>query len=110
EQRERKEVQNFVKQQLAELLDLRPEIFMVSAKLALTDKGTAGGLFKTGGSDPGGMNAVREYLHNIFSRVPPAKQKLYAQLDFVDSVTRKYTADLDKQIGLITSDTALAED
>lgn len=110
EPRERKEVQNFVKQQLAELLDLRPDIFMISAKLALTDKASAGGLFKTAAGDPGGINAVREYLRDIFSRVPPAKQKLYAQLDFVDSITRKYTAQLDKQIALITSDTALAED
>ncbi|MBN2305721.1 MAG: dynamin family protein [Anaerolineae bacterium] len=110
EKRERKEVQAFVQQQLSELLDLRPDIFMVSAKQALTDKASAGGLFTTGTGDPGGINAVREHLRKIFERIPPAKQKLYAQLDFADSVTRKYTAALDKQIALITSDTALAED
>jgi GTP-binding protein EngB required for normal cell division len=109
EKRERKEVQAFVKQQLAELLDLHPEIFMVSAKQALTDKKTAGGLFSTASDDPGDMNAVREYLRATFERIPPAKQKLYAQLDFVDSLIGKYTGQLDEQIALITSDTALAE-
>ncbi|MBN1202690.1 MAG: dynamin family protein [Anaerolineae bacterium] len=109
---EQKEVQAFVQQQLVELLDLRPEIFMVSAKLALKDKdrAAAGGLFAGIAGDPGGMNAVREYLQAIFQRVPPAKQKLYAQLDFTDSLIHKYSDHLDTQIGLITSDTALAED
>jgi len=41
--REQKEVLSFVRQQLDELLDLRPEIFMVSAKQALKEKG--GSLF-----------------------------------------------------------------
>ena len=109
EKRERKEVQAFVKQQLAELLDLRPDIFMISAKQALTDKKTAGGLFSTASDDPGEMNAVREYLRATFERIPPAKQKLYAQLDFVDSLISKYGGQLDEQIALITSDTALAE-
>jgi len=107
EKREQKEVRSFVQQQLQELLDLRPDIFMVSAKQALKSKG--GGLFSGGPDDPGGINAVREYLRTIFERVPPAKQKLYAQLDFLDSITQKYIAALDEQIGLITGDTALAE-
>ncbi len=37
QKREQKEVQTFVQQQLQELLGLRPEIFMVSAKEALTE-------------------------------------------------------------------------
>lgn len=110
EKRERKEVQGFVQQQLQELLDLRPDIFMVSAKTALTDKVSAGGLFTTATGDPGGINAVREHLRGIFERVPPAKQKLYAQLDFVDSVIRKHSAALERHIDLITSDTARAQD
>ncbi|HEX3050108.1 MAG TPA: dynamin family protein [Aggregatilineaceae bacterium] len=109
EKKEQKEVQTFVQQQLNELLGLRPDIFMVSAKQALKDRKSAGGLFTTANDDPGSMNAVREYLRNIFKRVPPAKQKLYAQLDFVDSIARKYIEQLDKQIALITSDTARAE-
>lgn len=110
DKREQKEVKTFVQQQLAELLDLRPDIFMVSAKQALTDKGSAGGLFSTAAGDPGGMNAVREYLRAIFARVPPAKQKLYVQLDFLDSLAQRYLGQIDRQIGLITSDTARAED
>ncbi|MBN1563740.1 MAG: dynamin family protein, partial [Anaerolineae bacterium] len=111
EKREQGEVKSFVQQQLDELLGLRPEIFMVSAKQALkSSSGGIAGLFSGSSDDPGGMNAVREYLRGIFERVPPAKQKLYAQLDFVDSVTGKYTGKLDAQIALITSDEALAED
>ncbi len=107
EKREQKEVRGFVQQQLAELLDLRPEIFMVSARQALKEKG--GGLFSSASSDPGAMNAVREHLRSLLDRVPPAKQKLYAQLDFLDSLTRKHIVALNEQIGLITSDTTLAE-
>lgn len=104
---ERREVLAFVRQQLHELLDLRPEIFMVSAKQALKEKG--GGLFAGAAHDPGGMNAVREYLRTTFERVPPAKQKLYAQLDFVESMIRKYVAVLEAQIALVSGDTALTE-
>ncbi|MBP8972991.1 MAG: dynamin family protein [Anaerolineae bacterium] len=104
---EQKEVLAFVRQQLLELLDLRPEIFVVSARQALKEKG--GGIFATAANDPGGMNAVREHLRTIFERVPPAKQKLYAQLDFVDSIVHKHVAALDAQMALISGDTALAE-
>ncbi len=109
QKREQKEVQAFVQQQLQELLGLRPEIFMVSAREALRERGGVGSLFSSAPGDPGGMNAVREHLRGIFQRVPPAKQKLYAQLDFVDSLIQRYTGVLDQQIALITSDTALAE-
>lgn len=109
EKRERKEVQTFVQQQLRELLDLRPDIFMVSAKQALKDRSSDAGLFTPRGGDPGEMNAVREYLRNTFQRIPPAKQKLFVQLDFIDSITKKYIANLDRQIGLVSTDTALAE-
>jgi small GTP-binding protein len=109
QKREQKEVKAFVQQQLEELLDLRPEIFMVSAKEALKEHGSVHSLFSTVSGDPGGMNAVREHLRAIFQRVPPAKQKLYTQLDFVDSLTDKVIETLDQQIALITGDTALAE-
>ena len=109
DKRERKEVKNFVTQQLDELLDLHPEIFMISAKLALKEK-PGGTLFTGPSNDPGEMNALRQHLRTIFERIPPAKQKLYAQLDFADSMVRRHTELLDRQVGLITSDTALAED
>ena len=82
---------------------------MVSSKQALKGSGGISSLFSGASGDPGGINTVRDYLRSIFERVPPAKQKLYAQLDFVDSLMSKYIASLDAQIGLITSDTALAE-
>src|SRR5690606_38136271 len=108
EKREQQEVRTFVKQQLVELLDLRPQIFTISARQALTERGH-GGIFSAVSIDPGGMNAVREYLKETFQRVPPAKQKLYAQLDFVDSIVRKYREQIDQQSSMITNDTALAE-
>lgn len=109
ERREQREVQTFVQQQLRELLDLQPPIFMVSARIALKEQGAGTNLFTGAPGDPGGINAVREYLRTTFERVPPAKQKLYAQLDYADSVVQRQTAALEKQIAMISSDTALAE-
>lgn len=108
EKRERQEVQSFVRQQLAELLDLRPPIFLISARQALKDRGYSG-IFASASDDSGGMNPVREYLREIFERVPPAKQKLYAQLDFVDSIVRRYRDQIEQQTGSVSNDTALAE-
>jgi len=108
EKREQKEVRAFVQQQLRELLDLRPETFMVSARQALRGKGD-GGLFTGASHDPGGMNEVRDYLRATFQRVPPAKQKLIAQLDFADSIIRKYLDHLDRHLGVVSNDTALAQ-
>ncbi|MBN1679697.1 MAG: dynamin family protein [Anaerolineae bacterium] len=110
QKREQKEVRGFVQQQLDELLDLQPAIFMLSAKQALKQKETLRGFFSGAAGDPGEMNAFRDHLRTTFSHVPPAKQKLYAQLDFVDSITRKYTEQLVNQIGVITNDTALVND
>ncbi len=108
EKRERHEVESFVRQQLIELLDLRPPIFMISARQALKQRGHTG-IFTASADDPGGMNPVRDYLRQTFERVPPAKQKLYAQLDFVDSIVRKYRDYIEQQVGLVSNDTALAE-
>lgn len=109
QKREQKEVRQFVQQQLHELLDLQPEIFMVSARQALQQKSSISGLFSGASDDASGINAVREYLRATFERIPPAKQKLYTQLDFVDSAAKRHIAALEHQMSLITSDTALAE-
>ncbi|MBI5959594.1 MAG: dynamin family protein, partial [Chloroflexi bacterium] len=101
DKREQKEVRAFVQKQLDELLALRPEIFMVSAKQALKERG-GGGLFASLSGDPGGMNSLRDYLRSTFERIPPAKQKLYAQMDLVDSVLHKNIAALESQLALIT--------
>ncbi|MBI5960750.1 MAG: hypothetical protein HY866_18570 [Chloroflexi bacterium] len=55
------------------------------------------------------MNSLRDYLRSTFERIPPAKQKLYAQMDLVDSVLHKNIAALESQLALITTDTTLAE-
>lgn len=107
--REQREVREFVQQQLSELLNLQPDIFMVSAREALKQKGRIEGLFDSPADDPGGMNDLRAHLKDTFGRVPPAKQKLYTQLDFVDSVIKHNVDALEHQVALITSDTALAE-
>lgn len=108
EKKEQKEVVSFVKQQVHELLSLEPPIFTVSAKQALqADK--RGGLFRSGSSDDGGMGEVREHLRQIFERVPPAKQKLDAQLDFADSVIKKYQDVVDKRLSLVGADKSYVE-
>ena len=48
-----------------------------------------------GGDD--GMDALREHLEQTFERVPPAKQKLTAQLDFVDSIVKKYQQQINEK-------------
>lgn len=67
---EQAEVRRFIEQQVKELLDIQPLLFMVSAKEALAD-----------GGNGGGMDALRAHLRGVLSEAPPAKQKLLAQLD-----------------------------
>jgi hypothetical protein len=102
EKKEQREVQNFVKQQATELLNLEPEIFTVSAKNAL--KGTRGGLFSSASDDSSGVSDVSKYLLDAFKKTPPAKQKLYAQLDFVDSMIKKYEGEVKTRLDLVTND------
>ena len=101
EKKEQREVRNFVKQQVADTLDLEPEIFAVSAKSAL--KGSRGGLFSST-SDDSGIDAVSKYLLEAYKRTPPAKQKLYAQLDFADSMIKKYEGEVKQRLDLVTND------
>ncbi|MCQ3929815.1 MAG: hypothetical protein DPW16_05105 [Chloroflexi bacterium] len=103
-----KEVVSFVKQQISELVNLDPPIFTVSAKKALQGK-RGGGLFSGGGSDDTGMNNLQDYLRDTFTRVPPAKQKLVAQVDFADSIMRKYQGKVGEKLSLIGADRQYAE-
>lgn len=108
EKKEQKEVVSFVRQQVRELLNLEPPIFTVSAKQALqADK--RGGLFRSGSADDGGMVEVREHLRQIFERIPPAKQKLEAQLDFADSIIKKYQDMVNKRLTLVGADKSYVE-
>lgn len=108
--REQSEVRDFVRQQIHQLLDIRPPIFMVSAKKALAgEKG--GGLFgnNTARND-WGMDEVRGYLRQTFEQVPPAKQKLLTQLDLLRTVTGRYRQTITARLNLVSSDTMQAED
>lgn len=108
DKQERKEVEGFVKQQISEILDIAPPIFGVSAKQALQQK--RGGLFNRAMGDESGMDDIRAYLSQIFERIPPAKQKLVAQLDFGDSIITKYRTQLDDRVQLVGADQAYVQE
>jgi small GTP-binding protein len=111
EPKEQNEVRNFVQRQINELLDLRPPLFMVSAKKALQGE-RSGGLLATlmGGKDDFGLNAVRGYLKETFEQVPPAKQKLLTNLELARRMTAKYVGEVQSKINVIGADTTSAED
>lgn len=110
--REQNEVRSFVMQQIKDLLDLRPPIFLVSAKKSLQSGTGRGGLLSMilGDKDEFGMNAVKSYLRDTFEQVPPAQQKLITQLDYARRTAAKYTAEVQAKLNLIGSDTNAAED
>jgi len=97
------EVSAFVKQQVSETLDLTPPLYAVSAKDAL-ENNRGGGIFGAASRDAHGMEQVREHLLETFKRTPPAKQKLFAQLDFADSMTKKYLEKVQAQLDLVVND------
>lgn len=108
DKKERTEVINFVKQQVSEMVNLEPPLFTVSAKQALQGR-RASGLFSRVSGDESGMDTVRQHLLEIFERIPPAKQKLTAQLDFADSMVRKYQTQIDERLRLIGADRQFAK-
>ncbi|MCB9452038.1 MAG: dynamin family protein [Anaerolineaceae bacterium] len=100
--KEQTEVRRFVERQVEELLDLRPLLFMVSAKEALA-------AVQSGGSpmgDPGGIEAVRAHLRGVFSEAPPAKQKLLAQLTLGERLVQQYQQGVQGKADLVTADTS----
>jgi len=68
--REQADVRRFVQAQIEQRLDLKPLIFMVSARRALD------------GQADSGLEAVQAHLRATFEQIPPARQKLHTQLDF----------------------------
>jgi small GTP-binding protein len=107
--REQSEVREFVQHQADELLNLRPPLFMVSAKKSL--QGEKSGLFGSAiARGDWGMDAVRDYLRQTFEQVPPAKQKLLTQLELARSVTTRYKQSAQARLALVSNDTAQAED
>ncbi len=92
---ERVEVRRFVERQVEELLDLKPLLFLISAKESLNS---------TSGVDTGGVDAIRAHLRGIFSSAPPARQKLIAQIDTVERMVRAYREQAREKVDLIKAD------
>jgi small GTP-binding protein len=113
--KELNEVKKFVQQQIDQLLNLRPPLFMVSAKKAL-QSAKPGGLFgnlaarrEDQGVEDYGMDAVRAHLREVFEQVPPAKQKLLTRLDLLRSVVARHHTAIQGRLSLIGQDTDAAE-
>ena len=92
------EVRRFIERQAAELLDLTPLIFMVSAKEALAKA-------KQGDETGGGVEAVRAHLRGVFSETPPAKQKLLSQMDMAERVVKNHLNTIQGRADLVSADT-----
>ncbi|MBC7811775.1 MAG: dynamin family protein [Burkholderiales bacterium] len=110
---EQVEVRRFVERQLQDLLDIRPLIFMVSAKEALAS--VTASVARSGGvavgeaaAAPvgGGMDAVRAHLRGVLTEAPPAQQKLLAQLDMAQQVVRRRQESVKGNSDLVSADTA----
>ncbi len=89
EPRERADVRRFVQSQIEARLNLKPLIFMVSAKRALENVPDSG------------LDAVRAHLNATFEQVSPAQQKLQAQLDFARNLLGKHREALAARLDLI---------
>lgn len=92
------EVRRFIERQAEELLDMRPLIFMVSARQALA-------AVKSGAEPAGGVDAVRAHLRGVFNEAPPAKQKLLSQLDMAERIVRNYLDTIQGRADLVSADT-----
>jgi small GTP-binding protein len=102
---EQNEVRRFVERQVEELLNLKPLLFMVSARDALNAKrsGTTTG-------DPGGIGAVKAHLRGVFEEAPPAKQKLISQLDLAEHLIHRYLDNVKSNADLVNVDTTKVRD
>ncbi len=94
---ERAEVKAFVKVQVKELLNLEPPLFMVSARQALQGEGQ------------GGIEHLRNHLNRSFMDVPPAKQKLLAQLTLAERVADRAREMLRGRLRLVGEDEEQAQ-
>jgi small GTP-binding protein len=102
---ERAEVRRFIERQAEELLDLRPLIFMVSAR-----SGLAGLSDDNLPAADSGIEAVRAHLRGVFNEAPPAKQKLLSQLDMAERVVRNYIEHVQGRADLVSADTGKVRD
>jgi small GTP-binding protein len=105
EPNEQADVRRFVERQMENLLGLRPLLFMVSAKEARMGRQEGD---VTG--DPGGIEALKAHLRGVFAQVPPAKQKLLAQLDMALAVIERHEQRVKDKAAAVGADTARARD
>ncbi|GAB4575449.1 MAG: dynamin family protein [Anaerolineae bacterium] len=87
--REQADVRRFVQAQIEQRLELKPLIFMVSARRALA------------GEAESGIDAVRAHLRATFEQLSPARQKLITQLDFAGQLLGRYRQALEDRLALI---------
>ncbi len=98
--KEQVEVRRFIEQQASELLDMRPLMFMVSAREALNAKANGNVV-----GDPGGIDAVRAHLRGVLNEAPPAQQKLLAQLDMATHLVTTAQNGIQRKSDLVNVDT-----
>jgi small GTP-binding protein len=95
------QVKRFIEQQVKELLNIQPLLFMTSGRQALKNRDNPD---PTG--DNYGINSVRAHLRGVFNEAPPAKQKLLSQLDMAQSLVRKQYDSMQAKVNLVSTDTA----
>jgi small GTP-binding protein len=103
--KEQVEVRRFIEQQASDLLDMRPLMFMVSAREALNAKNNGNVV-----GDPGGIEAVRAHLRGVLNEAPPSKQKLLAQLDMASHLVNTAQSGIQGKSNLVTLDTTKVRD
>ncbi len=101
---ERVEVRRFVERQVQEFLNFKPLIFLVSARDALQNP--------TDGDAEGieGMKALRAHLRGVLNEMPPAKQKLLAQLDTAERTIQKYLSQIKGNVSAVNADVVKVRD
>jgi small GTP-binding protein len=96
EPNERDTVRRFVEQQVMQQLDLKPLIFMVSARQALA-------------GEDGGLGAIKAHLRGVLAQTPPAQQKLLAQLSTAQQIINRYAAHLREKYDTVSADSTRAK-
>jgi len=92
------EVRRFIETQIKQTLNLEPLVFMVSAREALQ------AAHDNSGADTGGIGAVRAHLRGVYSQMPPARQKLLAQLDTAQRLVKRHRDTIDQKADLLSLD------
>lgn len=103
---QQQEVRRFIDNQVKQLLNLDPLIFMVSAKNALevaeSEPNSTG--------DAHGLAAVRAHLRGLYHESPPARQKLISQLDTALQLVRKYKTESQQHSDVVNLDVIKVRD